>query len=808
MYSFDELKTIANRAKLIGMKAENLIRLREGSFPVPDGFVLTAGELVSFSEEELAAYADPSVSYAVRSSGIGEDLAGVSFGGQFDSFLNVKGLANLREAIRKCASFLQDEHVIVYAKSKNIDLATLKMAVIVQEMIPGEKAGIASSIDSTSGRDTEILIEAVAGFGDALMQGSAKLHAYSYDWYHERFIRKTGDLLSEDEVRRISEMVLDIQIYYGFPVDVEWAITGEKIHILQSSPITTITYHSIPGEWSTAIFRDGGVSTGACKALMGSLYGRVFQAAFLDSLKTNGLLGKNYEPSIYEIFFARPYWFLSLQKECFAKLPGFVEGELDRDMGVAGSYEGDDVVTKTTLKTMGNAVRSLTAIKKHIKFMEKNTTTYKDDFLQRFEQIDQLNLTNKTAEELHKIWLDFVKQDYYASEYTYFSYIFYNTVLSALFRDKIKKYLPTEEITNLMSGLSNVSHMRPIYDMWEMSRGGGDEFQNVISTYEHDTKQKSDPFHKKGGDGFYHILETYKTYFEKQAEAGASDWGEDFSRFIKAYKYHSQHELDISYPNWEEKPDVPQKIIAHYVTLEDGHNPHDLIEKQRQKYLDTRRKLPEKLHKDVGQLRNFLWWREEFRDISSRAYYLIRRLTLALGRAWEKIDLLDAADDIFYLTVSDIEEKQDLKKIAEKNKKYYRSFRRFQSPGEIGNRHSLRTMPSPGSEILKGITCGGETITATARVISDIHDVDRLRPGDILVTKSTDPAWTAVFSKISGVITETGGMLSHAAVISREYGIACIMVVNHATEAIKDGQRVTMNCKTGEIQKSENSGTA
>jgi pyruvate,water dikinase len=149
--------------------------------------------------------------------------------------------------------------------------------------------------------------------------------------------------------------------------------------------------------------------------------------------------------------------------------------------------------------------------------------------------------------------------------------------------------------------------------------------------------------------------------------------------------------------------------------------------------------------------------------------------------------------------VSDIENKAT-DKVA-KNKKYYQSFINFQNPNEMGRRHVARKAKVNGEEILKGVPCSGETVTGTARLIKDIHDTERLKTGDILVTKCTDPAWTAVFSKLGGVITETGGMLSHAAVVSREYGLPCILVVKNATTIIKDGDTITMDCQTGGIHK-------
>ncbi|MCL2826318.1 MAG: PEP-utilizing enzyme, partial [Eggerthellaceae bacterium] len=519
--------------------------------------------------------------------------------------------------------------------------------------------------------------------------------------------------------------------------------------ILQSRPITSISFKAIPNEWTTADFRDGGVSARACKTLMGSLYGLVFNHSFLDSLKAIKLLPARYSRSIYETFFARPYWCLTIEKECFAKLPGFVEREIDEDMGVVPTYEGDGVVTTMGVKSLWSSVLVLTAVSRYVKEMESRTEERKADLLRRFEKAEQLDLSGMTARELHQAWVDFITNDYYLSEYTYFSYIFCNMILSTLFKDKIKKYLPTNETMNLMIGLSDLSHMRPIYEMWDMSR---------------------------------------RPYTE-----------DEFRELVGKYRHHSQHELDISYPNWDEAPEVVAEMIRDFSRLEEKNNPRHLGELQKQKYTDTLAKVPRKLHKDVEQLRSFLWWREEFRDVSTRSYYLVRKLTCALGESWARAGVLEEADDVFFLTVDDIKEELHLKETARKNKLYYRSFLNFKNPNEIGSRHTAQKTSTGGVQVLKGVPCSGQTHTAAVRVVNDIHDADRLQEGDILVTRCTDPAWTAVFSRIGGVITETGGMLSHAAVVSREYGLPCILVVKNATDVLHDGDVITMDCDTGEI---------
>ena len=754
MYSFDELKSINNRKPLIGMKAESLIHMRENGFNVPDGFVVTTTELSNVTEEMLSQYADQSTLYAVRSSGTSEDLDGYSFAGQYETFLNVKGYTDLLLAIQGCAHSISNERVAAYAKRNSIDVTKSKMAVVVQRMVNSDKSGVAFSIDSVNGRDKEIIIEAVGGLGDKLVSGHVTPDTYAYNWYDETITSDKGGVLTQDEVRKLAEAVLDIQILYGFPVDIEWAIADDTVYILQSRPITTFSYRDIPNEWTTADFRDGGVSAAACKTLMASLYGLVFNNSFLDSLKAIKLLSINNNDSIYDVFFARPYWSLTMEKDCFEKLPGYVEREIDEDMGVDPAYDGDGVVTKTNLSSLVNGIKALSAIKKHIKEMEGNAEKSRRDFLERFDICDSIDLSGKTADELHDIWVNFVKKDYYTSEYTYFGYIFCNMILSTLFKDKIKKHLPANEIMNLMIGLSDISHMRPIYDMWDMSRC---------------------------------------QYSEKE-----------FNDLVEKYRYHSQRELDISYPNWDEEPEVVRNMILDFGKLSDNHNPIILGEKQRQKYNETLAGVPKRLHKDIKQLRSFLWWREEFRDISTMSYYLIRKLTLALGKAWEGDKILKTAEDIFFLSAKDIENKNV--NAALMNMKYYWSFVNFQNPNELGNRHVTSKTPIMGTQILKGIPCSGETITATARVVKDIHDSGRLEQGDILVTQCTDPAWTAVFSKISGVITETGGMLSHAAVVSREYGLACILLVKNATDAIHDGDIITMDCMTGEIYKGQEDG--
>ena len=202
-----------------------------------------------------------------------------------------------------------------------------------------------------------------------------------------------------------------------------------------------------------------------------------------------------------------------------------------------------------------------------------------------------------------------------------------------------------------------------------------------------------------------------------------------------------------------------------------------------------------------------LWWREEFRDVSTRFYYIIRIFTIKLSKSYVKAGILTYEDDIWYTKIEDIfnfiENKitrEDLQAIISRNRKYYQSYRNFLSENEIGASFAATfTKDKKGFNGIKGIACNNGIVTGTARVINSLEDIDRLEVGDILVTRFTDTGWTSKFAILKGIVTEYGGILCHAAIVSREYGIPCVVCTKDATKLIKDGSTITINGTTGEI---------
>ena len=819
-----------NKTENVGNKAKNLIEMKANGFNVPDGFVVDSetyqDEIVfnkideeiaknlkkltienveeiskeisslfdgfEFSKkvkEEIISKLNDNKLYAVRSSGMKEDLEEYSFAGQYETYLNTKKRSVLKRII-DCYKSMFSETILSYIVNNGISTESLRMSVIVQEMVPSAYSGICFTVDPVSGNDKTMLIEVGEGLGENIVSGQNKPEQYYYNWYEEKVKENENKYLNDILVKKIGTTFYEIMQYFGYPCDIEFAIVKNELYILQSRKITKIEYQGYNYVWSTADFKDGGVSASVCTPYMWSLYEYIWEYTLKKFILDSKILRPLELPSkLGEMFYGRCYWNLSAVKKAMSKIVGYKERDFDDEYGIVPTYEGDGHTTKATPSSLIAILRMAIAQSKIVKTREKNKVFLKDDLLKKYYYYKGMYDT-ESIKDIKTTWKELTHEDYLYSESTYFWQIFINTVHQSLNKDSLLKYIDESDYLDLISNMDNISHLLPFYDMWDVSRT---------------IRNNKEEFNYWKNKDIEEIVNDIKNDRENKYK--------DVIKVINLYGYHSDKELDVTYPCYYEDISPIVINIRDLVLLDDSFSPYVDIEKGQKLYdkkLKTiRKKIGEgnyqDLEKKITKIRDMLWWREEFRDVSTRFYYLIRIYTIELAKVLVKEKVLKDINDIWFLKVVELwdylDEKldeDDLELIIEKNKKYYNAYRNYTSENEIG---SMFTGDRVIKSNMKGLGANNGIVTGTARVIESFEEIDRLQEGDILVTKFTDTGWTPKFAILSGIVTEYGGVLCHAAIVSREYGIPAIVSATGIMNEIKDGETITINGTTGEIRK-------
>ena len=826
-----DLKDKKNTNK-VGNKAKLLIEMKDAGFRVPDGFVVDSDtyekeiinnnivqeivsnlrklnkdniseiskEIVSlfdsfdFSEKtkkEILEKVKDNTLYAVRSSGTKEDLEDHSFAGQYDTFLNVKKRSIIKRII-DCYKSMFSEVILSYLVNNNIATNELKMSVIIQEMVPSEYSGICFTVDPVSGNDKTMLVEIGEGLGENIVSGQNKPEQYYYNWFEETCnIDKDNKYINKNILRKIGQEFYKIMQYFGYPCDIEFAIAKNKLYILQARKITKLEYQGYNYIWTTADFKDGGVSASVCTPYMWSLYEYIWEYTLKKFIVDSKILKERELPSkLGEMFYGRCYWNLSAVKKAMSKVVGYKERDFDNEYGITPTYEGDGETTGISIISIIDIIRMALAQSKIVKERENSKFKLKNDLIIKYYYYKGMYDTNSIL-DIKKSWKELTHDDYLFSESTYFWQIFINTIHQSLNKDNLLKYITEADYLSLISNMNDISHLLPFYDMWDVSR--------II---------------RNDKKAFNYWKNRKITEIENDIKYNRDGIFDEVKKIINKYGYHSDKELDVTYPCYYEdiKPIVTN--IKDLVKLDESYSPYEDKEKGKKlfnkKLKSIKKKIGEgnyqNLEKKIIKIRDMLWWREEFRDISTRFYYLIRIYTIELAKKLVEENVLNNIEDVWFLKVSNIWDyldnkldEEDLQLIIDRNKKYYNAYRNYISENEIGSVFSNDTEKIKSN--MRGLGANNGIVTATARVINSFDEIDRLQEGDILVTKFTDTGWTPKFAILSGIVTEYGGVLCHAAIVSREYGIPAIVSATDIMKEIKDGEIITINGTTGEIRK-------
>ncbi|MEK7865970.1 MAG: PEP/pyruvate-binding domain-containing protein [Planctomycetota bacterium] len=699
-------------ADRVGGKAAVLLQLQAAGFRVPD--------LVVSPDDVAEAVRRVGTPLAVRSSATMEDGRAASFAGQFETYLGIRSVEEAHDAVRKCRESLHAPSVVEYCRKSGIDHAAIRMEVILQRMIEPEIAGVAFTVNPVTGAE-EVVIEACEGLADELLLG------------RKQALPRTHPLVAK-HAPEIEATARRIQRHFGAPQDIEFAVQGGLVYVLQARPITRIAFAADTGEWTNADFRDGGVASGVCTPLMWSLYNFAFQNSLPPYLREMKLLDGDFEAT--RMFFGRPYWNLGAVKRCLARLPGFVEREFDKDLSVQIQYEGNGIETPLTLVGILRVLPTAFAIEGLFKRQE----AFDHAFLNGgFNEVERR--WEAMPAEVDAAFRKLVLEDYRLTETNYFRTIYSASIAKLDFHDAF----PEADYATLSAALRPMRHMEPIQALREMAKRG-----------------------------------------EK-----------DVGTLVARFRHHSRRELDIREPRWDEDRAFVEGLLAS-MQGSAGEDPRPAYERAR---AEVRGRLPwwkrRKFDRKLDRLRKFVWLREEMRDLSSRMYYLLRRYALEIARR------RGLGDDIFFMTFQEVLA-DDRSNIA-RARATYESYRSFRAPNEIGSRFTFTPPPREGA--LRGIGASRGKARGTARVARSVEESVSVEKGAILVCPFTDPGWTPVLDRVAGVVTETGGLLSHAAVICREYGIPAVLGVAGACDRIPDGKAVTVDGGEGIVEVDKRAGT-
>jgi phosphohistidine swiveling domain-containing protein len=438
-------------------------------------------------------------------------------------------------------------------------------------------------------------------------------------------------------------------------------------------------------------------------------------------------------------FFGRPYWNLGAVKDAVSVIPGFVEREFDDDLSVAIPYEGPGRTTPLSFRSLLRAIPTVAALPGFFRRRLREA----QDLLAKFPVTE-----SKLESRLENCdWLELVTKEYLHVEATYFRTIYAVSLAKMDFQDSF----PQCSYPRLAAALPEIQHMAPLRAMRR--------FEQPPSLH-------------------------------------------DLKELICDFRHHCRFGIDVRYPRWDEDREFVSEMLSD-ISDARGTDPRPAYltyrEQCRQSLAWSKRR---KFDRKLDRLREFVWLREELRDVSNRMYYWIRRKALQLAAR------RGVGDEIFFQTFSEIA--TDDRQCIEEQKRIFNTYRNFAAPNEIYSEpvatklESDRNASDLGAVQYSGIAASGGVAVGVVFVARNVEEALRAEAGAILVCPYTEPGWTPVLNRVAAVVTETGGQLSHAAVICREYGIPAVLGVVSVTRNLRTGERWEVDGFRGVIRRPPN----
>jgi rifampicin phosphotransferase len=727
--------------------------------------------------------------YAVRSSATAEDLPTASFAGQQDTYLNVAGPAAILQRISRCWASLFTERAVTYRQRNGIDHRTVQMAVVVQRMVFPQAAGILFTADPVSGNRRVATIDATFGLGEALVSGLVNPDVFTVrdGEVVAKAVAAERPALTDAQAVRLVELGRRIEAHFGRPQDIEWCLVDDGFQIVQSRPITTLFPVPATGDGENHVYISVGhqqMMTDPMKPLGISVWqltamapmheagGRLFvdvTRALAAPASRAGLLemaGRS-DPLIRDALET------VLDRGDFVpSLPEAGPGRVALRGGGSTPIETDPAIVAGLIE---RSEASIAALRRDIATL---TGTALFDFL--LEAIEEHKRVLTDPQNLPAIMA--------AMEATWW------------LNDKLLEWLGEKNAadTLTLSAPGNVTSEMglALLDVADAIR----PHPEVVA--------------------FLQGVEDEGFLDELPKLAGGAEARDAIEAYLDRYGMRCAGEIDITRPRWSERPTTLVPLILDNIKLfepgaagrrfEQGRQAAETKERDvlaRLRALPDGERKADETKRMIDQVRTFIGYREYPKyNIVSR-YFVYKQALMREAERLVRADVLHDKDDIFYLTFAELHDvarsNRADDRLIRQRKDEFRSYlaltppRVLTSDGE-GINGAYRRDDVPAGALI-GLAVSAGTIEGRARVILDMAEAD-LEAGDILVTAYTDPSWSPLFVAIVGLVTEVGGLMTHGAVIAREYGLPAVVGVDGATRLIRDGQRIRVHGADGYVE--------
>ncbi|WP_423801320.1 phosphoenolpyruvate synthase [Neobacillus sp. SAB-20_R2A] len=786
----------------ISMKIRQILMEVEIPFDVASA---VAHYLSQFGEEHA---------YAVRSSATAEDLPHASFAGQQDTYLNIIGKEAILHHISKCWASLFSDRAVIYRMQNGFDHKQVYISVIIQRMVFPQASGILFTADPITSNRKLLSIDASFGLGEALVSGlvSADCYKVQEEEIVDKMItakklaiygRKEGgtetheiapdqqktQTLTDQQILQLARIGRQIEAYFGCPQDIEWCLVDDTFYIVQSRPVTTLFPIPETNDQENHVF----ISVGH-QQMMTDPIKPLGLSFFL--FTTNAPMRKAGGRLFVDI--AR-----QLASPASRNMLLNMMGQHDPLMkdAIMNIIERGDFIK--LLPNENEAPRPVSGNTDRLAQIENNPTIVSDLIKKNQTSIEELkqNIQTKSGSDL----FDFILEDIQELKK-----ILFDQQSTAVFMAAMNASTWINEKMNEWLGEKNaadtLSQSVPNNITSEMGLALLD-VADVIRPY----PEVIDYLHHVKDDHFLDELVKFD---------GGQEAKDAFFAFLNKYGMRCAGEIDMTRSRWSEKPITLVPLILGNIKNFEPYASKRKFEQGRQEALKKEQELLERLKqlpdgeqkaketkRMINLIRNFIGYREYPKYGMINRYFVYKQALLKEAELLVKTGVIHEKEDIYYLTFEellDVVRTNELDyHIISKRIDEYKLYEKLTPPrvitsdGEIiTGKYKRENLPA---EAIVGLPVSSGVIEGRARVILNMEDAD-LEDGDILVTTFTDPSWTPLFVSIKGLVTEVGGLMTHGAVIAREYGLPAVVGVDNATKLIKDGQRIRVHGTEGYIE--------